>query len=273
MLDEGADDSFKVLDIQDEQPVEALAPNGSHKPLRDAVCLRCPKRNSYHLDAFSPKDVIKAGGELLVPITNQEPKRFPAVRQRPRELPGLLRDPRRGRRCRAACQMHTTTAEFDKEKDVQPLQPDRLDGEEVNGEHALTVGANELPPCHAPSRANRPQPSVTQPGSHGRWQDRHPKPFELAGDPLIAPPWVLAREANRQGLNIRPNRPSTTPAGVRLALRDQPAVPTPQRGGRDQERVPSDARKQSAGGGQEDSVHGRDRRLPPLPPKDGELVP
>jgi hypothetical protein len=40
--------------------------------------------------------------------------------------------------------MHTTTPEFDKEQHKQPLQPDYLDDEEVSGEHARTVRANEL---------------------------------------------------------------------------------------------------------------------------------
>src|SRR5215831_3709524 len=111
--------------------------------------------------------------------------------------------------------MHSTTPEFDKEEHVQALQPDRLDGEEVDGEHALTVGANELAPGHAASRANRPQACVTQPRPHGRRRDRDPETFQLSNDSLIAPARVLAREPYRQRLNTRSNRPATTSAEVR----------------------------------------------------------
>jgi hypothetical protein len=40
--------------------------------------------------------------------------------------------------------MDAAAAQFDEEEHVQPLQPDRLDGEEVNREHALAVRAQEL---------------------------------------------------------------------------------------------------------------------------------
>jgi hypothetical protein len=33
--------------------------------------------------------------------------------------------------------VHPTAAELDEEEDVEPLQPDRVDGEEIDGHQAL----------------------------------------------------------------------------------------------------------------------------------------
>jgi hypothetical protein len=38
--------------------------------------------------------------------------------------------------------------DLQEEEDVQPLQPGRLDGKEIGGEHLLGVLAEELPPGH-----------------------------------------------------------------------------------------------------------------------------
>jgi hypothetical protein len=46
--------------------------------------------------------------------------------------------------------MHTTAAQLDEEEDVEPLQPDRLDSEEIDGQQALAVCADELAPGRLP---------------------------------------------------------------------------------------------------------------------------
>jgi hypothetical protein len=42
--------------------------------------------------------------------------------------------------------MHTAAAQLDEEEDVEPLQPDRLDSEKVDGQHALAMCPEELAP-------------------------------------------------------------------------------------------------------------------------------
>jgi hypothetical protein len=46
MIHEHGEDSLEVLLIQDQQPVETLRANGSHKPLGHPVCLRLQPRPS-----------------------------------------------------------------------------------------------------------------------------------------------------------------------------------------------------------------------------------
>ena len=64
----------------------------------------------------------------------------------PGELAGLLGDPGAGRVGGAAGEVDASAAEFDEEEHVQPLQRDRLDGEEVDREHARGLRSQEGTP-------------------------------------------------------------------------------------------------------------------------------
>jgi hypothetical protein len=54
--------------------------------------------------------------------------------------------------------MNAAAAEFDEEEHVEPLQPDRLDGEEIDREYASPVRSQELAPGHSTAPADRPEP-------------------------------------------------------------------------------------------------------------------
>jgi len=55
----------------------------------------------------------------------------------PGELTSLLGDPRSGGVGGAAGEVDAAAGKLDEEEDIQALQRDRLDGEEVDREHAL----------------------------------------------------------------------------------------------------------------------------------------
>jgi SRSO17 transposase len=79
---------------------------------------------------------------------------------------GALDDPRRtGVRC-ASGQVHTTAAQLNEEEHVEPLQPQRLHREEVDGQHAVAVCAHKLAPRRSPTRADWPKTRGPQPGPH-----------------------------------------------------------------------------------------------------------
>jgi hypothetical protein len=44
--------------------------------------------------------------------------------------------------------MHASAAQFDEEKDVEPLKPNRLHSKEVNGEQASAMRSEKLAPPH-----------------------------------------------------------------------------------------------------------------------------
>ncbi len=59
---------------------------------------------------------------------------------------GLLRDPGAVRVRGAGDELDSARRERDEEEDVDPLQPERLDGEEVAGERAGSLLAQKRPP-------------------------------------------------------------------------------------------------------------------------------
>jgi hypothetical protein len=63
---------------------------------------------------------------------------------------------------------------------VQPLKPNGLHGEEVHGDHTLTVYADKLPPRHPAARTDRSNASLAQPGRHRRGGDADAEAFQLA---------------------------------------------------------------------------------------------
>lgn len=79
MSDERGNSPLKMSLIEDQQPVETLGASRPHKPLCDAIRLRRSKRRPDDLHADTPKHVIEAVGELLVPIANHEAERLCTV--------------------------------------------------------------------------------------------------------------------------------------------------------------------------------------------------
>ena len=93
MVDKDANDPLEMLAVEDQEPIQTLRANRPHEPFRDAVGLGRAKRRSHDLYRLALEDPIKTVGELLIPIANQEAERLLALRQRLRQLPGLLRHP------------------------------------------------------------------------------------------------------------------------------------------------------------------------------------
>jgi len=67
------EDPLKVTATQDQQPVQALLPDGSY-PSLDRVGVRRLDRRGDDLDPVGGEDVVKAARELAVTVTNEEPR-------------------------------------------------------------------------------------------------------------------------------------------------------------------------------------------------------
>jgi hypothetical protein len=89
--------------------------------------------------AFAGEDRVEVARELAVVVADQEAKRSSSLLERPGELTRLLGDPWSGRVGGAAGEVDAPATQLDEEERVQPLQRDRLDGEEVDCEHALRL--------------------------------------------------------------------------------------------------------------------------------------
>ena len=89
---------------------------------------------------------IEAARELAVAIPNQHAYRFRPFGERPRDLPRLLRHPFGVRVGRASGQVDASAGDLDKEQHVHPLEPDGVDREEIDGDDAFLLRAQELTP-------------------------------------------------------------------------------------------------------------------------------
>src|SRR4029453_17225468 len=101
--------------------------------------------------------------EFAVAVVDQEAHALEEAGEA--EVARLLSDPGAGRVAGAAGEVDAAAAKLDEEQDVEAAERDRLDGEEVTGEHARRLLAEEVAPARtcAPRcrRASRRQESRT----------------------------------------------------------------------------------------------------------------
>jgi hypothetical protein len=66
------EDALEVATGEDEQPVQALGPNGSDPSLAESVGARCPDGSADHLEPFACEHVIERTAELGVAVVDEE---------------------------------------------------------------------------------------------------------------------------------------------------------------------------------------------------------
>src|SRR6266516_2445587 len=142
-----AQHSLEVAAAEDQQPVKTLAAEGANEALRVRVCLWRAERCVDHFDPFAAEDLVEGRGELAVAFVEQEA--HPLEDAGEAEIPRLLGDPAAGRVGRAAGQVDVAAFELDEEQDVEATERDRLDGEEVAGDHARGLPMEELAPARS----------------------------------------------------------------------------------------------------------------------------
>jgi hypothetical protein len=76
--------------------------------------------------------------------------------------------------------VHPSALELDEEEHVQPLQEDRLDGEEVDRDHAVRLSTQELAPREPGTLARWPEAGPLEELAHRDGRDRNAKPMKLA---------------------------------------------------------------------------------------------
>ena len=134
------------------------------------------------------EDRVERGGELTVPIADEKPELADAVVEGHGQVAGLLRHPR-------SCWMrgdpeHVDPAagHLEHEQDLQPAQQDRVHGEEVDGQHAVGLGAEELPPGDRRPHRCGIDACPVEDGPHGAGPDPVlvPEAAQLAVDAAIS---------------------------------------------------------------------------------------
>jgi len=77
-------------DVKDERPVQAPAADRGHPPLRVGIRPRCPHRRGAYLDPLGGKHRIERGGELRIPIADQQPQAADTAVEIQQQVAGLL---------------------------------------------------------------------------------------------------------------------------------------------------------------------------------------
>jgi len=231
VLDESGEHALQVASAEDQEVVQTLLAGSAYEPLGDGVGPRGTVGEAHDLHALGAEDLIECGGELGVAIMEQELRREGAVLELPGQVPRLLGHPLGGRVVGAAGEVDAAAADLDEEEDVELGHADRIDDEEVAGQHLVGVLADEGLPAALASPRCRAEVMATEDPEHGQVGAAHTELDDFALDAAVAPSWVLSRESN-DGLAEQVTVAGSLPAWPRSIRRpasaDQLAVPTQQ---------------------------------------------
>ncbi len=157
-----AEDMLELSAACDQEPIETVAADRADPAFGEGVRVRRPKRRADDLDALALEDVVEGEAELAVAVVDQEPGRPRPLRERLGKLPSLLGCPTPIRVGAATGEVDAAGSEFDEEEHVQAAEPERLDGEEVAGDHRGSLGAEELAPVELGASAGRRDAGLTE---------------------------------------------------------------------------------------------------------------
>jgi hypothetical protein len=236
VLDVGLKHLLEVSSPDDQQPIQALGSHRADPALGVGVGVGCLHRRDQHLGALRPKHVERAG-ELRVSVADEE-LQWPMLAHQ--QVAGLLGNPGAVRVGGHAGQVDPPGAHFDEEQHIQPVQPDRVHGEEVAGHDSGGLLAQSRPPGGGYPPGRGIQPVATQDGPDGSGGDLDAEALEFALDPLVAPARVLPGQAANQLLYLLVQRWSSgLMVRVGPGAGDQASVSSQQRLRPDEEAGPA----------------------------------
>jgi hypothetical protein len=164
------------------------------------------------------------------------------------QVAGSLDSPGRGRVGGHPEDMHPSTVDLDHEQHVQPAQGDGVQAEEINGQQAGCLGAQEGPPTGVGPAWRRTDPGATEDPADRGGADPVAESEEFSLDAAMTPGRVLLGQSDDEGADLHLDRRTPRRAGIGPSLGDQAAVPS-QQGGRGEAPVcPQTAGQQPAQG-------------------------
>ena len=181
-----AQDMEQLTLMENEEVIEAFAPDATQKPLADGVRARCPDGRAQHLDPAARRDTGELRTEFGIVVTDQEARRHP----KRRGLTQLLGDPRVGRVPRDTDMDNPTRAQVDDEEREECAETQVDDWQEVARLHGIGVVMEERRPRLA-TRARRAYPAHV--ALNGALADPDPELEEFTTDALRAPQPILLR--------------------------------------------------------------------------------
>jgi len=194
----GAQHSFQMARIHDQEVVEAFGPDRPHEPPGVGIGIRGPKRRAQHLSAGAGEDGVEARDVLRIPVTEEKLDLDALVFEVGGDVSRLLGDPGTVRMVSHPRDPNPSAAEFDEEEHVEPPEPERVEGEEVGGHDMGCLRSQECPPCGPCSPGGRSYSMVLQdPGDRARRQT-DTELDQLALDAAVAPPRILLRQTDNE---------------------------------------------------------------------------
>ncbi len=170
----------------DERRVEALGPHRLDHPFRVGVGVRSPDRGADDPHPLRAQHRVAWPAELRVPVADEEADgAHPSVEVQG-EVAGLLGDPGRVGVSRCWAEVDPPAAELDEHEDVERPEPGGLDGEEVAGDDAIRLRAEELGPSWAGPSWGRTRSGSSEQGPDRRCADANPELPKLPSDPDTA---------------------------------------------------------------------------------------
>ena len=236
VLNEDGQDGFEVALVADQQPVQALGSDGADPSLGVGVGPRRLDGGSDDAGVLSGEDLVEAGHELGVAVTDQELDVFVVVGQGGGQVAGGLGDPVAGRVGSDAGQPDPATFEVDEEQHVEPAETDGVHGEEVAGHHAWRLGAEELDPGRPAASWCGAEVVAAHDGAHRGGRDDQAELGALAFDALVSPAGVVSGQTQHRVDNSGvKTSPFLVLVGVDPVSGDELAMPAHQRGWGDHE--------------------------------------
>src|SRR6185312_814373 len=181
--------------VVDQQPVGALGADACDKPFRIAVRLRHTGRDLDHGDAFGGEDGVESGGELGVPVADQEAEGADLITEVHQQVAGSLGSPLRCGVGGHAEETDPAGADLHDEQDVEAAQGDGVEGEEVSGQQPGGLRAQETSPPGIATPWCRAKPSGGQDPPNGAGADAMAESDEFALDPAVPPGGVVLCQA------------------------------------------------------------------------------
>src|SRR5918996_2100889 len=268
----GTEHVLEMLAAEDEDPVETVGADGSHPAFGVGVRVWRLDGRADHLDDLGAEDLVEGVAELLVAIVDEESEGL-VISEFHDQVARLLGDPASVRTRGTGDVLDSSRRQRDEEEDVEPLQELCLDGEEVAGERARRLLAQECSPRWACSLGRRRQTGADQHLAYRGRRDGDAETLELADDAAVPPVAVLARESKDQGAQ-RPleRRPPRGPCADMSSVVRQAGDASSATSAASPESRPRPPRQRAAQRGQERAVSSGDQWTAGLPTQDLQLV-
>ena len=122
---------------RDQHVVEAFPAQGSDEAFCDRVRPGCPDRGADDADVGAYEDGVERGGELTVPVADQELQPAGAITEVHQQVAGLLGDPGAGGVGGDPRDVCTATVVLDHDEDVEAAQEHGVDVGEVDREDRM----------------------------------------------------------------------------------------------------------------------------------------